>query len=349
MPCPKHVSRQTGLAPTAAMAAILENTAAHGGSVDELLAECGIGGPGQAGFDEALRHLRRDQLASLGKRCVQYLMKRGEEHGGLPPMEPSDYNMLCCCIINCHTLGEAIERAGDFCRMLRGRGGELSLQIAGADAALFVRRFYTSDIWEDFFVDFFALFCWHKLFSWMIGDNITLNRVSVKYRKFLDYSVTSMFFPSEVRWSQPDTTLSFPARFLEARIVQNYDGLVELLKLFPNDFTSPSFGARKLSDDVRLVYVDSLAKGAPPPTIEKMARRFGLSEATLRRRLNEEGVSAEVVKDECRRERACDYLRETALTIEDIAGRLGFSCAKTFRDAFIRWTGQSPSSFRKMA
>lgn len=344
---PKHVSRQVHVAPISAMVVVLENTVAHGGDVDKLLAESGITVPRKGGFADALANVGRAQLAALGKRCIQYLMKRGEERGGLAPMEPSDYNMLCSCIINCSTLGEAIDRAAEFCRMLRGRGGELSIRTSGANAELCVRRFYTSDIWEDFFVDFFALLCWHRLFSWMIGENIPLGGVSVKYKKFLDYSTTSMFFSSEVHWSQPENKLWFPARYLEANTIQRYGDLLELLTLFPNDFVPPSYGTRALSEEVRSIYVHALANAEPLPTIEKLAQHFGFSTATFRRRLNEEGVSAETLKDESRRDRACEYLRDTNLIVGEIAYRLGFSCLKTFRSAFTRWTGQTPTGFRK--
>jgi AraC-like DNA-binding protein len=158
-----------------------------------------------------------------------------------------------------------------------------------------------------------------------------------------------MFFSSEVHWSQPENKLWFPARYLEANIIQRYGDLVELLTLFPNDFVPPPYGARALSEEVRSIYVHARANAEPLPTIEKLAQHFGYSTATFRRRLNEEGVSADSLKDESRRDRACEYLRDSNLTVEEIAYRLGFSCIKTFRSAFTRWTGQTPTGFRKDA
>ena len=43
---------------------------------------------------------------------------------------------------------------------------------------------------------------------------------------------------------------------------------------------------------------------------------------------------------------AVKYLRDTALTIEDIAGAVGFSEGASFRHAFHRWTHTSPHEFR---
>ena len=52
------------------------------------------------------------------------------------------------------------------------------------------------------------------------------------------------------------------------------------------------------------------------------------------------------VLDELRMYVAVKYLRDTALTIEDIAGAVGFSEGASFRHAFHRWTHTSPHEFR---
>ena len=52
------------------------------------------------------------------------------------------------------------------------------------------------------------------------------------------------------------------------------------------------------------------------------------------------------VLDEIRLELATDYLRNTKFTIEDISQLLGFSDASNFRQAFKKWTGIPPGSFR---
>jgi AraC-like DNA-binding protein len=47
-----------------------------------------------------------------------------------------------------------------------------------------------------------------------------------------------------------------------------------------------------------------------------------------------------------RRDIAIRYLRDTDLTVEDIAESLGFSDAANFRHAFRRWTKAAPHEFR---
>jgi AraC-like DNA-binding protein len=52
--------------------------------------------------------------------------------------------------------------------------------------------------------------------------------------------------------------------------------------------------------------------------------------------------------DELRRDVAIRYLRETDLTVEEIAESLGFSDAANFRQAFRRWTKAAPYEFKRL-
>ena len=49
---------------------------------------------------------------------------------------------------------------------------------------------------------------------------------------------------------------------------------------------------------------------------------------------------------EVRTQLAIAYLRNTSISLDDIAYRLGFSDAANFRHAFKRWTGNSPGTYR---
>jgi len=69
------------------------------------------------------------------------------------------------------------------------------------------------------------------------------------------------------------------------------------------------------------------------------------SERTLRRRLSEHDTSYLSLLDELRAALARKLLQEPALTIDDVAQRLGFSDTSSFFHAFKRWTGSTPSSF----
>lgn len=82
------------------------------------------------------------------------------------------------------------------------------------------------------------------------------------------------------------------------------------------------------------------------PTIDAMASELQLHPRTLRRRLRAEDTTYRDILAQVRQQLATEYLRQTSLTTEEIATRLGYSEATNFRHAFVRWTGKSPREFR---
>jgi AraC-like DNA-binding protein len=80
----------------------------------------------------------------------------------------------------------------------------------------------------------------------------------------------------------------------------------------------------------------------------EVARSLGLTERTLRRRLDKMDSSFQSLLDDARRERALQYVRE-GLTGPEAGRKLGFKGASAFRRAFRRWTGHNWGQVRKQA
>lgn len=82
------------------------------------------------------------------------------------------------------------------------------------------------------------------------------------------------------------------------------------------------------------------------PTIEDVVEKLGTTERTLRRRLADEGTTYEQLLTGLQRERAIALLGGTT-PIALIAHAVGFADASAFSRAFRRWTGKSPTDFRR--
>lgn len=83
-------------------------------------------------------------------------------------------------------------------------------------------------------------------------------------------------------------------------------------------------------------------------TLDTMAARLQLHPRTLQRRLRDEGQRWSEVQDRVRLRLASDWLRHTDWSIEDISEKLGFTDRRSFTQAFARWTGSTPSAFRRL-
>ncbi len=77
-----------------------------------------------------------------------------------------------------------------------------------------------------------------------------------------------------------------------------------------------------------------------------LCSRLGLSERTLRRRLEEHGLNLTSLRDGVRRAHALDLEARGTWSQADVAAELGFSSTGAYRRAFARWTGASPRAWR---
>ncbi len=73
-----------------------------------------------------------------------------------------------------------------------------------------------------------------------------------------------------------------------------------------------------------------------------LADALHLTERTLRRRLDKDGITFQSLLDDVRRDEAVRLLDDHALTVAEIAERLGYSEPRSFRHAYRRWTGKTP-------
>ena len=80
---------------------------------------------------------------------------------------------------------------------------------------------------------------------------------------------------------------------------------------------------------------------------ETIAKKLAVSVRTLHNRLADEGMSYQEILDETRQKLAQQYLRQSQHTVGDVAFLLGFSDFSNFSRAFKRWTGKTPSDYRK--
>lgn len=84
-----------------------------------------------------------------------------------------------------------------------------------------------------------------------------------------------------------------------------------------------------------------------PPTLEDIAVRLATTPWTLQRKLTSEGTGFRELLDVTRRDLCADYMRETDLSLAEIAWLLGFSGPAAFQKAYRRWFDISPGEHRK--
>ncbi|PCK03536.1 MAG: AraC family transcriptional regulator [Alteromonadaceae bacterium] len=98
----------------------------------------------------------------------------------------------------------------------------------------------------------------------------------------------------------------------------------------------------------RVVEVLTQRIGQAPLGITEVAEELNFSKRTLQRRLQKQNVNFAELRDQVRFHFSIDYLVRQQLNVDSISTALDFSDRTSFTNAFKRWTGLSPSNFRKL-
>src|SRR5262249_50105493 len=98
---------------------------------------------------------------------------------------------------------------------------------------------------------------------------------------------------------------------------------------------------------VRRAVGEGLRRGEPK--LSQVARKVALSPRTLQRRLREDDADFKRLVDGTRRRFALHYLKDPNNTLTEGAYLLGYSEVSAFNRAFRRWTGSTPSDYRRKA
>ena len=85
------------------------------------------------------------------------------------------------------------------------------------------------------------------------------------------------------------------------------------------------------------------------PRLESIARQLAMSPRTLQRRLRDEGIAFDELLDDLRFRTAKAYLAQKDIAGAEVAYLLGFAEPSSFNHAFKRWSGQTPTEYRRLA
>jgi AraC-like DNA-binding protein len=174
---------------------------------------------------------------------------------------------------------------------------------------------------------------------------VPVSPASVSFRHARPDSVEGhrRYFGCPVRFGAESDALDFDERTLAADTRLGDEGLSRYLLGHLDDLRA-SAQDRSLEARIRDVVTGALSNGVPP--MAAVARRLGMSERTLHRRLAEDGGAYRELVERTRRDLAESLLERHDYPLAEIAFLTGFSEQSAFHRAFKRWTGRTPAAFR---
>jgi AraC-like DNA-binding protein len=323
------------------LGALAAELGAEGISVRDLFARTGVE-PSQ--LEDAHARISHRQRLSI-YRNARKLAKRSDI--GLlagARQRISDYGIYGYAMVSSPTFGDALLFSLDHITMAGPAVRQISFRIEDGTTAI-LRSHGLDPLGE--LLPFAAEF-------WRSSMTVLFSRVLE-----LPFPSKRMIFPfpAPVHWRNYERMFNCPIDFGADRMEWHFDAKVlELPCPNANPITAKICqqvcdvvmierpGESDLARKIRTACLNSPNKF---PVAAEIASDLGLSLRTFHRRLAEDGLSYQSIVDEMRRSLATELLENTHMGIDQIAERVGFADATSFRKAFRKWTNRSPSDFRQ--
>jgi AraC-like DNA-binding protein len=244
------------------------------------------------------------------------------------------------------TLGEALQNLARYSsifnegvRITYREGAAVSITFEYADV---LRRDDCHQI--EFFVATLLRVC-----RQLTGRNLVPHSV-----KFIHHRAESMpgefvtLFGDAVAYGDTVDEVTYPSSVACIRLASADPYLHSLLLRYCNE----AIASRRVKSSAWRTKVENAIASLLPngqAQMSEVARQLAVSERTLARRLEAEGLTFVRVLDSLRCDLAKRYLQEEDLQIAKIAWLLGYKEASAFNHAFKRWTGKTPRAALRSA
>ena len=150
-------------------------------------------------------------------------------------------------------------------------------------------------------------------------------------------------FNCKVRFGTENTSIEFDYYDLENKFPASNKELAR-----EHDKVVVDFLTKVAKVDLRYQVYSKLIEMLPTGecTRDQIANSLNMSTGAFHTKLKKEGTNFQELLDETRRSLAENYVRQSEISLTEIAYLLGYTNSSNFSRAFKSWTGKTPRSFR---
>ena len=259
------------------------------------------------------------------------------------PMRRGSYKVLAKLAFGADTLEQAIQVILKFLALiLDDIHGELVQE--GSKAFLIL---HDRDQPKRMFTYSTFLMLVHSLMCWLSDQRISFHRMSFRCHQPVEIQDYRVRFCENIEFNAEQNKIEFDAHYLKHKIKKDKQALNEFLKHAPYNLIVRFKNENSLSLQIRRQLI------LQPPSewaeLKDIAQQMNMSTATIQRRLKQEGVSYQQLKNDIRCDIAIERLSKTNDSIQSISDDLNFHDPSAFHRAFKKWSGVSPGSYRKIS
>lgn len=254
---------------------------------------------------------------------------------------PQRFGILGYLFHHCENLGDVYRRMQHYQRLhLHLRNSRVT-----RNGDLYTLGWHLGMAKPSYHEETFTLACALQFARKLTQQTIELNAVGLMNSAPIDTLVLDQFFGCPVHYDQSMTYLSSDRALLAVPNIHSDRALRCVLEEQAGALLSALPCQKDLLLELRATLVDLFQEGEP--TLERAASMLNLSSRTLHRRLAARGFRFREILEKTRWEQAEVYLRDTRLSLAEVALLLGYAEQSPFTHAFKRWSGLTPIHWRK--
>ncbi|MBP6357305.1 MAG: AraC family transcriptional regulator [Burkholderiaceae bacterium] len=307
-----------------------------------LLRQAGLGGG-----DDAAEQARLPMSAVIALFDAAVVLS-GRDDIGLEfarRVRPGTFSVLGYALMTCRTLGEAIEVAPHFRRLVFDIGYSEMRFVQNEEEARLGWHVVSNALPYCRSLAEALIASWYHFGRWMAGVELPLKEVLFRHEAPSDASPYTAFFDCPVRFGASENALVFSSALLTMPLVQADENLHLAMREQARAAMEKAFSQSDLAHRLHQALIPLMPKCEA--TLEHAASALGLSPRTLQRRLGEASLRFQGVLDAARKDMAVIYLRDPTLSVLDVSLLLGYAEHSSFTRAFRAWFSCNPSAWRR--
>lgn len=287
-----------------------------------------------------------DKIRPTLKRLEQHL---GRANFGLDigkQMHPSDYGIFGYAMMNCVSLYDALKTAAQHKAILNQKlfasfvedqdfiYYQVNTDLSSKESQILIELDFST-----------ALEFAKRLAGPSISGNIKLSSVHFSHKPLGPREQYEDYFGCPVYFEEANNRIVIRRENLEIPIYGANPKVLSALEDQIAKVASRYEGELRLSQRVAM-YLRKHLRGELP-SAKTAANDFYMSLSLFKKRLSEEGTGYKSICEEVRYKRCLELMNKDRTAIKEIAFELGFANASAFNRAFKRWTGTSPTEYKK--
>lgn len=176
----------------------------------------------------------------------------------------------------------------------------------------------------------------------LVQHPLPVHRLSFRFTRPSHAERLEEYFRGPVVFGAPANAIAISGEWVDKPLPQSDEPTAQLCEAQCREILEQRRARTRLSERVRQL----LLRPGAATTMDHLALELGMAPRTLRRHLDAEATSFRQLIDEVREALAYELLAQKS-TVQEVAERLGYAETSSFVHAFKRWTGVSPTSYRR--